>query len=220
MISRRASFLTISLALAACITLPGCGLVGVVADKVAGDRPVPAVYTPDALAPLVVIAENYRDPNSDGSDAYRVQQLVSERLSENNVAPVISADRVDAVRDRSPSAYRKMSVIDIARAVGAKQVMYVDLASVAVGSQVGGDSLKGVGSANVKLIDVDSGTVLFPRDNDAGAPVAFESELRRRTAEVTPDRVRAETLVGLSGRISRMFHSYLPSDLERLGDGE
>lgn len=202
------------------VSLGGCHVVGVIADKVAGDRPVPATHTPDPLKPLLVIAENYRDPSSNGSDAERVQALVGDRLAEHQVAPIVSDDAVRTVRDRSPQAFRKMTVVEIAKAVGAQQVLYIDITGIGVGAQVGSDSLKGVAGANVKLIDATTGAVLFPADLDAGATVGFESPLRRASSTATPDRVRIETLVGLSDRIARLFHSYRPSDLERLGDGE
>ncbi len=203
-----------------CAGLAGCNLIGVIADKAAGDRPVPAQFQPDALRPLLVIAENYRDPGTSASDAERIQTLVSRQLEEHKVAPIVSTEKLIAIRDRSPVSFRKMSVIEIARAVGAAQVLYVDITGVGVGTQVGGDSLKGVASANVKLIDAESGDVVFPKDLDAGTAVGFESQLHRATVDVTADRVRAETLIGLSEHISRIFHSYRPSDLERLGDGE
>lgn len=210
----------LALVTGACLLLPGCIVLGIVADKVAGDRPIPPAYAPDPLKPILVIAENYRNPSSNLSDAERIQILVGDRLTQNKVAPVIPDDSVRAVRDRSPSAYRKMSIVEIAKAVGAEQVVYIDITSIGVGAQAGSDSLKGVGSANVKLIEVETGAVLFPGDRDAGAPVGFESQLSRAAGPATTDRVRAETILGLSEQIGRLFYPYRPSDLERLGDGE
>ena len=198
--------------------LGGCNVIGVVADKVAGDRPVAPLIAMDKLQPLVVIAENYRDPTNDGSDAARIQQIVTDRLTARQVAPVIPADRIMAVRDRNPTAFRKMSVIEIAKAVGASQVIYVDLAGIGVGTQIGSDTLKGLASANVRLIDVGAGSVIYPKDNDLGLPIGYESPLRRGSADVTAERVRSETLLGLSEKIARLFHSYRPSEVELVTD--
>lgn len=197
----------------------GCNVLGVITDKVAGDLPVEPEHKPDPLRPMLVIAENYRDA-SNPSDAMRVQEIVSDRLTANKVAPIVSSDRLMAVRDRSPSAYRKMSVTEIARTVHAEQVVYIDLTSVGVGTQMGGDALKGVASAKVKLIDATTGAVLFPSDVDAGAVVSFESEIHQASADWTPDRVRGETLLGLGVRIARLFHTYRRSDLERINTYE
>lgn len=196
--------------------LAGCNVIGVVADKVAGDRPLKPAYEPDKLAPLVVLAENYRSTWSDNSDAHRIETAVSERLIEHEVAPIIPSDKVFALRDRDPTGYRKLTVVQIGQALGAKQVIYIDLAGVSVGTTIGSDALKGSASANVKLIDVDSGVVLFPKDLDSGVGVAFESELRRSSYRNTTESVRIETIVGLSDQIARLFHSYRASDLEKL----
>jgi hypothetical protein len=194
-------------------------IASVVADKVGGDPLLEPAYKPDPLLPMVVIAENYRDP-SNASDAYRVQQIVSDRLTDNSVAPIVASDRLLEVRDRSPAAYRKMSVVEIAKAVGAAQVVYIDLTGVGVGTQTGSDALKGVASANVKLIDVNTGAVLYPRDLDAGAAVGFESEIHRASRDFTLDSVRAETLMGLSTRVAQLFHPYRRGDRERINSYE
>lgn len=204
-----------SIALCLLAGLGGCNIIGVVSDKLAGDMPVEPVHRPDPTKKMVVIAENYRG-SGDPSDAARLGQIVTDRLAVNNVAPLVSNDRLMEVRDRSPMAYRKMSVVEIARAVGAEQVVYIDVGGVGVGTQLGGDSLKGVASANVKLIDVSTGAVLYPRDMDAGEAVSFESDLHRASSEWTADRVRGETLMGLGIRVARLFHTYRRSDMERI----
>jgi hypothetical protein len=197
------------------LSLGGCNIIGVVSDKFAGDLPIKPEYKPDPLRPMVVIAENYRDP-SGNSDASRLAEIVSDRLAANNVAPIVSTERLMEVRDRSPMAYRKMSVVEIAKAVGAEQVVYIDLTSVGIGSQVGGSSFKGAASANVKLIDATTGAVLFPDDMQAGAAVGFESPVHQASADMTADRVRGETLLGLGTRIGHLFHTYRRSDMERI----
>lgn len=202
------------------ILMAGCDLVGVVADKVAGARPVPPAHVPDKTKSMIVIAENYRDGTRNASDAQRLSSVVTQDFVIKTVAPMIPPERLQTLRDKDPAAYRKMSVLEIAKAVNAQQVLYIDMGAVGVGTQPGSDALKGVSNANVKLIDVASGTVIFPKDQDAGAPVAYESKLYPASREVTPDRVRGQAIVGLGEQIGRLFHEYLPTDLERLGDGE
>ena len=197
----------------------GCNVIGVITDKVAGDLPVEPAHKPDPLRPLLVIAENYRDPTN-VVDAERIQEIVTDRLRANEVAPIVSSERLIQMRDRSPSVFGKMSVVEIARAVGAEQVVYIDLGRVGVGTQVGGDSLKGVASANVKLIDATTGAVLYPKDIDAGVTISFESDIHQGSADMTPDRIRGETLMGLGVRIARLFHTYRRSDLERINTYE
>lgn len=199
----------------------GCNLLGVVASKAAGQVPVEAVHTPDPLVPLVVLVENYRsDAGGTASDADRIAQMIGARLAEQNAAPIVGLDKVRDLRDRSPREYRAMGVVQVARAVGAGQALYVDLTGVAVGTQVGSDVAKGVASANVKFIDARSGLVAYPADLAEGAPVGYETRMRRVGDGVTIDSIRSEVLAGLSDRIARMFFRYKPDDLEALGTEE
>jgi hypothetical protein len=203
--------------LAAIAAVSGCNVIGVIAGKTAGQVPVEAVYTPDPLVPLVVLVENYRsDSGGTDSDADRVAQMIGARFAEQNVAPIIGQDKVRALRDREPKAYHAMGVVQVARAVGAGQALYVDLTGVAVGTQMGSDVAKGIASANVKFIDAQSGLVAYPADFTDGAPIGYETRVRRVADGVTIDSIRADVLAGLSDRIARMFFRYKPDDLEAL----
>ena len=207
-----------ALALGALVAGAGCNVVGAVLGKTQGQVPVEAKHTPDPLVPLVVLVENYRnDASSTASDADRVARMIGERLAEQKAAPIVDPDKVRTLRDRSPKAYQAMGVTQVAREVGAGQVLYVDLTGVGVGVQVGSDVAKGLASANVRFIDVDTGLVAWPSDFAEGAPVGFETRPPRVGDAVTLDSIRVDVLVGLSDRIARMFFRYKPDDLEALG---
>jgi hypothetical protein len=193
----------------------GCQILGLVADKVA-EPTVEAQYSPGKTTQLLVIAENYRAPTDSASDADRIAQLVSEELAREKVALIISQEKFALVRDLKPTTYAKMSVVDLGKAVGAQQVLYIDMGGVGVGTASGSDVLKGIGSVNVKVIDVATGAINFPKDVADGVPVSFATQLHRATPRATPDAIRVQVLVGLSGKIARLFHSYHPSDLEAL----
>ena len=196
----------------------GCNVIGVIAGKTAGQIPVEAKYTPDPLLPLVVLVENYRaDATSTPSDADRIARMIGDRLAEQKVAPIIDPDKVRELRDRSMADYRKMGVAQVARAVGAGQILYVDLTGVGVGTQMGSDAAKGVVSTNVQFIDAASGLVKYPADLVEGAPVGFETAMHRIGDGVTAESVRGEALSNVSERIARMFFRYKPDDLEALG---
>ncbi|RYG67528.1 hypothetical protein EON77_16400, partial [bacterium] len=57
----------------------GCNLIGVVADKTAGQIPVEPKHTPDPLVPLVVLVENYRTDSGNAGDADRVARMIGAR---------------------------------------------------------------------------------------------------------------------------------------------
>jgi hypothetical protein len=193
--------------------MTGCQAIGVVADKISPPT-VEAQYAFGKTTQVLVIAENFRTPTQSESDADRVAQLVSEELTTEQAALIVSPEKLALVRDVKPDAYAKMSVVDLGRAVGAQQVLYIDMGGVGVGAQPGSDVLKGVAQANVKIIDVATGAVAFPKDMAEGVPVSFETVLRRASLKSTPDAVRTQAIVGLSGKIARLFHKYYPADIE------
>lgn len=201
----------------ALLVASGCNVIGVIAGKTVGQPPVLPQFEFDKTAPLLVLAENYRDPTSASIDADRVARMVGEDLQAHEVAPLITADELSAARDSRPAAFTKMSVVEVARAVGAKQVLYIDLTSVGVGSQQGSDVLKGVASANLRVIEADTGKIRFP-DMASGYPVSYETPVRSARDGVSPDSVRGEALNELSVRIARLFYKYTPGDHEALGD--
>ena len=188
----------------------GCNLVGAVAGKVVGQPPVPARYVPDATAPLLVIAEDFRNPSMARGDSDRLRVVISGLLAEEKVAPIVEPSRLAMIRDADP-LYAKKSVVDVAKAAGARQVLYVDLRSLAVGAQPGSDMLKGIGVASVKLIDVESARAVFPGESE-GLTVNFATPIRRAGDRSTPDTVRNETIVGLARTIARLFHKWQPED--------
>ena len=194
----------------------GCAALGAVMGKVAGQPDVPAQYELKKDLPVLVIAENFRDPSTSMTDADRIARLVSDDLDAHKVAPIVSIDQLTILRDAKPAEFAKMTVVDLAKQLGAKQVVYVDLDSVAVGVQTGSDMLKGIGAARVLVIDVDSGRSVFPGGLSEGLAVSFDSPMRRVSDQATPNTVRSETLMGLGGRISRLFYKWQPSDVETM----
>lgn len=193
--------------------LAGCQVVGIVADKVAPPT-VEAQYEIGKTTQLLILAENYRAPSQSTADADRLVRLIGDELTTEKVAVVVSPEKLALVKDAKPAAYAKMSVVELGKAVGAQKVLYIDLGGVGVGAQPGSDVLKGVAQAHVKVIDVLTGGVAFPQDMDEGFPVSFDTPLHRSSQRATPDAVRAEAIIGLSGKIARLFHSYHPSDLD------
>lgn len=210
--------LSAALAAGVVLLIAGCDIAGIIADRTAGQIPVEPKYAPDPTVPLVVLVENYRDAAIPTGDAERVQRMIGQRLDEQQVAPLVSPDKVRMIRDRSPSAYRTMGVTQIAREAGAGLVIYVDLVSVGVGAHgSGSDVARAMASANVRVIDARAGLLAWPADVSDGYPVSYETQIRRIGDNATADSLRGEALRGLSDRIARLFFRYKPDDLEALG---
>lgn len=192
----------------------GCQGVGIIADKIIGQPEVPAQYVPNATLPLLIIAETYSSPNVDRADADRLSQYVSDVLEREKVATIIEPSRVAMLRDaKSPAEFSKLTVVDIARGVGARQVIYIDLTAFGVGNAASTDLLKGSATARVSVIDVDEGRAVYPTES-GGQTVAYATPMRRSGDRANEASVRAETLAGLGDRVAKLFYKWKPGDNE------
>jgi len=189
------------------MTLSGCVLVGAVAAKTIPPPPVPAEFIP-APVPLLVIAENKSADTMTMLDGDRINRLVTNEFEEYLIAPTINPDELVAMRDRMLSKFDEQSIQSIGRQLGAKQVLYVDVSGVGVGTASGSDIVRGQASAQVKLIDVESGRVIYPEDSIGGRQVSFQSQPARIKSGMSPASVRGEALEGLAHNIVKLFRNW------------
>jgi len=192
----------------------GCAAVGVAASMVDDMTPRKAQYTPAEIATLV-LCENYQAQGLSQIDADQVGRMVWDQMSSRTKIPMISPDTLVEARDIDRAAFSKLTVLQIAKQVKARQVIYIDLQSSATGVATGSDLMKAVVAANVKLIDVDTGRVVFPPDSEEGLPLATETPMRRAADGATRDSLRTEAMTMLSGQISRLFHDYKAGEDDR-----
>lgn len=189
----------------------GCGPLGAVAEKVTPAPTIPAQYKPDArpLLVLVDVADSYATAQI---DADRLARMVSREFEGHNIAPVISQDRLQMIRDIAPQTFRQRSIESIAQELGAGQVLAIRFDGIALAAVPGGDSFKGAAAARVRLIDVATRRAVFPSDLGDGAIVSFTSP-DRRSDKATAATVRSETLVGLARNIGRLFRDYSSDEI-------
>src|SRR5947209_17437620 len=107
-------------------SLSGCNIGGALAYKVLGPTKVKADYAPPK-EPLLVLVENYRHSADLQPAADQLGNLVVEDLKAHKVGPIVDSNALYTLRSERPNEYQKMKIPDIARYVGAKQVIYVDL---------------------------------------------------------------------------------------------
>ena len=198
--------------------LTGCEALGVAAYKLHGPAKVPAKYVP-AQAPMLILAENYRNPSSAAAHADVLGQLVAKEFERKKIAPLVPAEKLQELRDaRGPAEFKKMSVSSIGKAVGAQQVLYIQLERSDVTPLSGGDSLIGETAATVKVIDVASGETLWPNDvaAEAGYPVATATKMGAQNGGAVAD-VRQRMYAQLSDQIAKLFYKWQPEYEEAEG---
>jgi hypothetical protein len=200
----------------------GCNMVGagaVIADKVFGPSAIDPVYVlgPE---PVLVLVENYRNPVGSLSDSEQVTHFIVDHLRENLKAEkdkpakinVIDPDKLIELQNARPSEYAKMKIPQVGKALGAKQVLYVDLQVSGVNVTPGSELLRGRFNAVVKVVDVATGQTRWPNDIADGFPVGWESKPQRPGDRVFPAAVRERALRVGASRVARLFYKWKPDD--------
>ena len=189
----------------------GCQALGVLTYKIFGPAAVPAKYVPDKKRPMLVLVENYQHQSSGAAASDLLGQYVARELQTYKTAPIIPPEKLQALRDERGEDFRTMSITAIGQAVGAEQVLYVQLQSSDVTPLAGGESFSGQSAATVRVVDVANGETLWPSDLTAGYGVSASVKLGA-TAKSVQD-VRLALNQQLAGEISRLFRKWKPDDM-------
>ena len=202
------------------LSLPGCTALGVAAYKLHGPAKVPAMYVPQPK-PMLVLVENYQHQSSVNAHADLLGRMLVKELEARRIAPLVSLDQLQALRDARPREFQTMSMASIGREVGAEQILYVQLHRSDVSAVAGGDALTGQTAASVKVVDVATGDTLWPGDagGEAGYPVAAATQLgaNNRAGGGNVQDVRQRMYFDLSHQIARLFYKWQPENDEPEG---
>jgi hypothetical protein len=182
----------------------GCNLLGFVASGVAGDPKTPAAFIM-AKRPTIVIAEKFDNPAEAALDAEPIARYIGDELTEHQVVPIISPDKVSTLEEANPTTFHGMTIAAIGRAVGAEQIIYVNIISSGLYFADNGDMIRGHGEMRVRVIDSASGATIWPTDNAGGYPVAAETRIFNR-AERNDATVRNDVNRSLASRTARLFY--------------
>jgi hypothetical protein len=188
------------------IAPPGCTPLGAIAGKVAGPPPVKAKYTPPKNQPLLVLVENYRNPAATAVDGQRLSLRIEEELRRHRVARLVAAGNLEAVR--ADPQYSKMTIPAVARAAGAGQVLYVNVATFSVESTVGGDMLRGRTEMTVRVVDAATGATRWPTDNPTGQAVTAGTPWVRLGEGVSESAVRDQMCRSAATDIVKFFRKH------------
>ena len=204
-------FLTLGLSLAACCA--GCNVFGAIAYKTMGPEAVPAAYVPPKEL-MLVHAEGRANDMQPFADQLAV--MVANDLKLHHVAPLVDDTKLYALRSNKAAEFSKMIIPDVGRAVGAKQVVYIDLRECSFESNPGSDMFQGSVDARVRVVDVATGVTRWP-DIGGSQPFTAKTDYVRRDARETPLAVRNMMLEDLAGAISRKFYETKPESSKPTG---
>ncbi|HSZ58053.1 MAG TPA: hypothetical protein VK797_20485 [Tepidisphaeraceae bacterium] len=191
----------------------GCNIAGLFGYAAGGSMKVPAEYKLENR-PTVVLVENYENADLYALPADRLERGITDDLTEGKLAKLIAPDKVNDVKSSDPTDYHKMDIPALGRAVGAKQVVYVNLVQFTVDSPAGGDRFVGKAEVHVKVVDSDTGHTLWPPDSSNGRVLKYETKTTDEVDATKFDRVEDQLCQNLTQKISRLFREITVEEQE------
>jgi hypothetical protein len=187
----------------------GCELAGVAVDRATGGSTVKARYVPVTTDPMLVLVESYGLALDSGIEAEHMTLTLSQTLTDDKIAPILNGQKLERLKDIDPQQYHRMTIADIGRRLGARQVLYVNISRSEIVKPGGSGQMRGHMEATVKIVDAASAENRWPTD----AP----SESVQITTKWIPDNenktesdVRAEMADQMAEDIGKLFHDYHP----------
>jgi len=203
---------TITLAVGT-LFIAGCDVPGYMAYAVGAGATMPAKYVPKK-EPTLVLVENDRAAAAAYADCDHVSRYIEQDLKEHDVGPLVSPNVLVDLRDRDPIAYRAMTIVEIAKATGAKQVIYVTLSDYDSDTAEGSVEIQWKAQAKVRVVDAQTGLNRWPPEFAEGQPLKAHTQM----TYVDPDGKNWDAHDDLDKdialQVGELFHPWVQEDQE------
>ena len=203
---RTAAVLT--LALSTGLATGGCYAAGALAHVAFGAPDVDAQYDPPKK-PTLVLVEDFEDPDASAADGDDVARTVGEKLHAHADLDVVDPDKVVPLRTEQAGKFHELSAAAVARAVGAEQVVYVNLVESETAADPSGAAVHATATARVRVIDAATGNVLWPAGQPRGKVLTAKMQYDRADSPQGAG-MRGEMLDQLSDSIAKLFYKWKP----------
>ena len=130
-------------------------------------------------------------------------------LEDAKIATLIDQQALERLKDTGPRQYTPMTIADIGRRVGARQVLYVNIWRSEIVKPAGSGQMRGHMDAIVKIVDSASGDTRWPNDAPSEA-VEITTNWTPETADKTENDLRAQMADQMAEDIGKLFHDYHP----------
>ena len=184
-----------------------CQALGAIAGKAAGPQAIPAKYVPRKVDTLV-LAEHQVRANVDDSATEDMSRRVSLVWEREKIAPIVDPSKLDRLRSTSRPAFDSMSIVAIGKQLNAAQVLYLDVLDDQIEAPPASDLIRGKMSARVRVIDVATGTTLWPTDASDGYPIDCQSDWVSRGDGTNDSTVEESVRNETAELISRLFYKF------------
>ncbi|HEY7115965.1 MAG TPA: hypothetical protein VH475_05245 [Tepidisphaeraceae bacterium] len=192
----------------------GCALPGAIAYKVFGPPPIPARYAPPQTQPMLILVENAHSGSVAIPEADELSRVLYDELHAQKTAPpLIDPAHVHELRDHDPSAFARMTIAQIGRALGADQVLYVEVNRLDLDSPPASEMVKLRMTANVKVVDATSAVTAWPQSADSEV-FEFAYPPQRIESGATASQLKRQVLHAGGIELSRWFYDYKPETMK------
>jgi hypothetical protein len=182
----------------------GCAAIGALAYVGSSGQKIPPEYKLQNR-PTLIMVENYENPDLLALPADRIERNLNDDLAEAKVAKFVSHDKVDDLKNADRADFHKMNIPAVGRAVGAQQVIYVNLIQFNVEAPVGGSQFIGRAEADVKVIDSQTGRTIWPPDSSIGHVVKLETRHNKDVNDTRADQVEDQLYQGFNLKLAKLF---------------
>ena len=194
------------------ILVGGCAAPSVLAYKLFGPPAIQPRYAPPKTEPMLVLVENQHAGAIAIPEADELSRVIYQELEDQKVAPQIDPVKLHELRDRNPSSFPKMTIAEIGRTLGAKQVLYVHVDRLDLDNAPGSDMVKTKMAASIKVVNATTAMTAWPNSGDAEL-FEHQTPYRRIQAGTTPSQLKREILRESGVEIARWFYAWKPETM-------
>jgi hypothetical protein len=186
----------------------GCNVIGYGAHVLAGPPEVHAKYVLEKR-PTVVYVKDMPSATAEKIEGDAVAAQVEQQIRDFELAPTIDSASVVDLQTSRPAQFHTMTPSQIAKAVGAEQVIYVQINESRVDMEAVNDMLRGKISATVSVYDSEE-NLLWPTQVDGSSVISYGTPTMRISDNVTRSSVERNLINELSVRVGSLFRTYKP----------
>jgi hypothetical protein len=199
-----------SLVVTSLCMLAGCGAAGVVTSRVEGND-VKAQYVPSKTDSMLILVEAYGLTIDSGIETQHMTLVLRKAFQDGKIATLVDQQGLERLKDAGAQQYGPMTIADIGRRVGARQVLYVNIWRSEIVKPAGSGQMRGHMDAVVKIVDSASGDTRWPMDAPSEA-VAITTDWTPESADKTESDLRAQMAEQMAADIGKLFQNYHPDE--------
>jgi hypothetical protein len=209
MISLSSRILT-ALSLSFLLVAGGCAAAGAAAYAATPADTIKAKYN-IPKGPTLVLVESFGNAGDATLYADQLGVALVRDLQDNKAAQLVDPRLLVNLREGDTDKYNKMTIDGIGRALGAKQVLYVNVLRAQLDNPAGSTSARGQIAVVVRIVDSTSGETAWPAYARDGELIQIQTPWLSSDAPVPmrPD-VRQDMVMRTADSVSKLFYDWEP----------